>query len=856
MGPDTIDGIVNEPTVNFAGKDGFFWWVGEVEDSEDPMELGRVKVRVLGYYTNVRGGTTDSLPTEDLPWATVLQHTSQAGNDSQGESSGQLQPGAIVMGFFMDGQDAQMPIVMGVLRVNKSPDTESSKTFLFTGEAIEPGVAPGAGQLPIGETNILKTSSRPGNAGNSVGSNNSVPIPNAKTLQTGGIGTPRNIGTEPGVAGSSSNPHKPRNPEKPLPTGNGVGGPWKSLEYQLSYLIEDIADSAGSLISSESGDFIDIVSGKLVKAEQLTAKLANFLSAVFTQIVSAIRQSASQLVQELQSLTQIQTGLPYAVFTAIQQIISQILSSLCGIDADLLNFINAPIQSLIGIVESFLSSAISKAQMVVQGVNDIINGVLCGVQNIIGQLQSIISTITGIIGQVSAVAQQIIDTWENASAIFEEGTDLFKNGLDSITGIISFFLSLFSSNCNREPTGGKATAGYFPFFGVTYCTPAELDALDSFRGKSRGSCGDAGSGAGGSNANSGGSIVDSVFAEADPYLTAAKTHINGAYDVFIGTPGRQSTQRRNENGTTHTSINLNNAVFAEYSYLKKLRQDSPDMTEEEKQKKLDKYKKEQGGGKEDTGNLIADHSSYAGNYTKEVHGDDCETIDKNKVTNVEGDYRLKITGDCHIEVGGGFFIGAEGAPTVAKNQEGKETSEKVQKHTMRFGSDIDINIAGAKYAIQAAEIELAGQSIKTAGANLEVTNTNQQYTGTEIQMNAGSSWSLTTITEYHYINTPPIPTAVTPGVFYKICGSFDITMASAPTDPFPKFSINNPVGNYSCIVNTGHTTVVNAGPFIVNCLSGLFKISATGVGTIDATAALNLQSEGIVRISGKTIFLN
>lgn len=856
MGPDTIDGIVNEPTVNFAGKDGFFWWVGEVEDSEDPMELGRVKVRVLGYYTNVRGGTTDSLPTEDLPWATVLQHTSQAGNDSQGESSGQLQPGAIVMGFFMDGQDAQMPIVMGVLRVNKSPDTEDSKTFLFTGEAIEPGVAPGAGQLPIGETNILKASKRPGNSGNSVGSNNSVPLPNAQTTQTGGVGTPRNIGTEPGVAGSSSNPHKPRNPDKPLPTGNGVGGPWKSLEYQLSYLVEDIADSAGSLISNESGDFIDIISGKLVKAEQLTAKLANFLSAVFTQIVSAIRQSISQLVAELQQLTSIQTGLPYAVFTAIKSIISQILSSLCNIDSQLLSFINAPIQSVIGIVTSFLNSAISKAEMVVQGVNDIINGVLCGVQSIIGQLQSIISQVAGLIGNVSALATTIIDTWNAAASIFEEGTDLFKNGLQSITGIVSFFLSLFSSNCNREPTGGKALAGYYPFFGVTYCTPAELDALDSFRGKSRGSCGDAGSGPGGSNANSGNSIVDCVFAEADPYLTAAKTYINGAYDVFIGTPGRQSTQHRNENGTTHTSVNLNNAVFAEYTYLKKLRQESPDMSEEEQQKKLDEYKKNQNSGEDDTGNLVADHSSYAGNFTREVHGDDCETVDKNKIVNVEGDYRLKITGDCHIEVGGGFFFGAEGAPPVAANQEGKETSENIQKHTMRFGSDIDMNIAGAKFALQAAEVEVAAQAIKTAGSNLEITNTNQQYTGTEIMMNAGSSWSLTTVSEYHYINVPPIPTAVTPGVFYKICGSFSVVMASATTDPFPKFSIDNPVGNYSCIVNTGHTTVVNAGPFIVNCLSGLFKISATGVGTIDATAALNLQSEGIVRISGKVIYLN
>ena len=111
----TVEGILNEPKPNFVGKDGFYWWVGEVEDNEDPMELGRVRVRALGYYTNVRGGTTADLPTDSLPWATVLQHTCQPGNDGQGESYGQLQPGAIVMGFFMDGEDAQQPVIFGTL---------------------------------------------------------------------------------------------------------------------------------------------------------------------------------------------------------------------------------------------------------------------------------------------------------------------------------------------------------------------------------------------------------------------------------------------------------------------------------------------------------------------------------------------------------------------------------------------------------------------------------------------------------------------------------------------------------------------------------------------------------------------
>ena len=81
MAFETIEGIIDEPTVNFVGKDGFFWWVGEVEKANDPMKLGRVKCRVLGYYTNVRGGTTSDLPTDSLPWATVLQSCDQPGND-------------------------------------------------------------------------------------------------------------------------------------------------------------------------------------------------------------------------------------------------------------------------------------------------------------------------------------------------------------------------------------------------------------------------------------------------------------------------------------------------------------------------------------------------------------------------------------------------------------------------------------------------------------------------------------------------------------------------------------------------------------------------------------------------------
>ena len=37
---------------DFAGKNGFIWWVGVVEKISDPLKLGRCKVRCVGWHTD------------------------------------------------------------------------------------------------------------------------------------------------------------------------------------------------------------------------------------------------------------------------------------------------------------------------------------------------------------------------------------------------------------------------------------------------------------------------------------------------------------------------------------------------------------------------------------------------------------------------------------------------------------------------------------------------------------------------------------------------------------------------------------------------------------------------------------
>jgi len=93
------------------GKDGFQWFVGVVEDRQDPKTLGRLKVRCLGHHTE----DLNKLPTADLPWAHVMNPITSATVSGVGQSPLGVVEGTWVVGFFSDGPSAQQPIIMGTL---------------------------------------------------------------------------------------------------------------------------------------------------------------------------------------------------------------------------------------------------------------------------------------------------------------------------------------------------------------------------------------------------------------------------------------------------------------------------------------------------------------------------------------------------------------------------------------------------------------------------------------------------------------------------------------------------------------------------------------------------------------------
>ena len=84
------------------------FFTGVVEDRKDPLKLGRVRVRIHGIHTEDK----INIPTETLPWASVI-HNNSASVSGIGESSVPFLEGSWVVGFFQDGDARQKPILLG-----------------------------------------------------------------------------------------------------------------------------------------------------------------------------------------------------------------------------------------------------------------------------------------------------------------------------------------------------------------------------------------------------------------------------------------------------------------------------------------------------------------------------------------------------------------------------------------------------------------------------------------------------------------------------------------------------------------------------------------------------------------------
>ncbi|AAQ17861.1 gp5 baseplate hub subunit and tail lysozyme [Aeromonas phage Aeh1] len=105
------------------------WFEGVVEDRFDPLDLGRVRVRVMGIHSNQKAkNDKNGIPTEELLWMHPMLPITSAAVSGIGQSPTGLLEGSHVVGYFRD-KFCQDGVIVGSLPGIYKNKPDSSKGF-------------------------------------------------------------------------------------------------------------------------------------------------------------------------------------------------------------------------------------------------------------------------------------------------------------------------------------------------------------------------------------------------------------------------------------------------------------------------------------------------------------------------------------------------------------------------------------------------------------------------------------------------------------------------------------------------------------------------------------------------------
>jgi len=135
------------------------WFLGIVEDNKnDPEKLGRVRVRVYGAHNPY----ISEVPTELLPWASILVPATYGGVSGVGRSPTGIEQGSWVFGIFLDGKHSQNPLVIGTIgKIEQTPGEDIKPQEKITPSSISSTIGGAGGTVNaanVGGTIIANSS--------------------------------------------------------------------------------------------------------------------------------------------------------------------------------------------------------------------------------------------------------------------------------------------------------------------------------------------------------------------------------------------------------------------------------------------------------------------------------------------------------------------------------------------------------------------------------------------------------------------------------------------------------------------------------------------------------------------------
>ena len=518
---------------NFLGRDGFIWWIGQVADPKywrnDKTRIDngkeawgyRCKVRIIGYHSF----DPNELKDEDLPWAHILTSASD-GAPAQG-GFGKLPllvGGESVVGFFLDGEEAQQPVVMGcfhrspaVVNVDKpnpfEPFTGSKGPFASgpqatrnkaqddgTAKQVEENLGPGSqfemfsnakfgtdatGSLDLDPGFSPLTSDTSGKAGASYGAPN---IPQDQLFygdkaEAGFLKTVKDLG--------------------PVKGENGCGN---DILSQITTSLQTFIQTINGYEKTALG-FIDPIRNVVVDVQQLVRSVARLIASIIKFVINGMRDNIFKLIGKLFKLLgiTIPSPLQLPISEAAKNILNIIFCLFEKLFGPLLDFIMGLLNGLIGkspniprcAVEEITASLVNKLANMIDGA---LSTILSGLDWLASGISSIASTLTGGLNMISQIlsflscdslACQTTSSWDPLAGASFPKLDSWKNVLSNMDILNSLgtpdfslgYLSAFGSSdtpfrdCRRKIVNPQTQEDLTPMpIGVRFykCIPPEV----------------------------------------------------------------------------------------------------------------------------------------------------------------------------------------------------------------------------------------------------------------------------------------------------------------------------------------------------------------------------------------------
>ena len=458
---------------NFVGRDGFIWWIGRVADpavwknSSTDNRKGwayRCKVRIIGYHPFDESVMSE----EDLPWAHVMVDPNSGAGQSNVGTKSKMQGGETVFGFFLDGEEAQQPVIFGALaRANnlelgpRNTGSSISESDNVGAEANAFGVQTGRRSGVDGMTTLPNDENKPiggdasptGESQTKLNADNKVGEERKSSpgeLETGTEGVTNDRKSETAFSNTQLGPHT---------MDNGCEqGPLSDIAHTIGSFLTTV-----NSLTEFAGLYIDTANNLIQDVQKLVRKAAKLVSAAVKKIVNLIRDKVVKLVtkvfRNLQALI-IPEPQKSPVVKALQKILDILF---CLFNIDFLSMLIDMFKDMIGkalnpsvcAVEQFIANILADIyDKILRALKPLLDGLdwLTGALGKVGSLLSKVSSYANMILGFFACAKlkcKDYEDWTQGKGVFDKPDLEWGNVLDNMK-----FLEKFDNFVGAADTTG------------------------------------------------------------------------------------------------------------------------------------------------------------------------------------------------------------------------------------------------------------------------------------------------------------------------------------------------------------------------------------------------------------------